>query len=81
MERFLRRFKISGVLITQKILNLGQEVFVIRGTFVNRKKGLGAGMSCHVFSLRIGLRKCPDRGLLCWYSMCCFLSIAQIITA
>ena len=50
MRRNLGRVGISGVLITkmywpfficiQKILDLGQEVFVIRGTFINRKKGL-----------------------------------------
>ena len=48
MWRSLGRFKISGVLITicigpfeiciQKIADLGQEVLVIGGTFVNRKK-------------------------------------------
>ena len=47
MGRSLGRFKISGVLTTicidpfeiciQKILDLGQEVF-ITGTFINRKK-------------------------------------------
>ena len=50
MGRSLGRFKISGVLTTtcigpfqiciQKILDLGQQVFVISGTFINRKKGL-----------------------------------------
>ena len=50
MGRSLGRFKISGVLITictgpfkiciHKILDLGQEVFIFRGTFINRKKGL-----------------------------------------
>ena len=46
MGRNLGRVGISGVLNTicigpfQKILDLGQEVFIIRGTFINRKKGL-----------------------------------------
>ena len=50
MRRSLGRFKSSGVLITicigsfsiciQKILDLGQEVFVIRGTFIDRMRGL-----------------------------------------
>ena len=50
MRRNLGRAGISGVLITtcmwpfgiciQKILDLGQEVFIIRVTCINRKKGL-----------------------------------------
>ena len=50
MRRNLERVWISGVLIRicigpfqiciQKILDLGQEVLIISGTFINRKKGL-----------------------------------------
>ena len=50
MDLSLGRFKISAALITicigpfsigiQKMLDLGQEVFVIRGTFLTRKKRL-----------------------------------------
>ena len=55
MGRTLGRFKISEVLITicigplnmySEILDLGSEVFVVRGTIINRKKGLTDQVPC-----------------------------------
>ena len=78
MGRSLGRFKVSGVLITicvglfqiciQKILDLGQEAFIIRGTFINRKKGLNVYIYLDLQSTPI-IACLPKQGVsrpLCW---------------